>query len=325
MLTIITPCYNSARFIRQCLEHVVAQKCPHVEHLVVDGGSTDGTADIIRSFAACHPHVTWLSEPDRGQSDAMNKGIARARHSTITFLNVDDYFGPGVLNRICELLHDVPAIHFLVGNTVIRDINGRALTVNRPHDMRFSRLILDSRLYPFPSNPTAYFYDKRLHDVIGPYAVDLKYTMDLEFLARVSRVAAVRYYDEDWGNFVMHDQCKTVTGSASGYIEKDRFLTRLRAELPSDERLGFRLRRIWVGLYEYAWQVGLLVRRVVGKIRRTLLNKTPTTPPGATSEKSAPANVDGGDIVGAQSTLSRDHIAQRDKTLSDRVPRGSAR
>ncbi len=270
MLTVITICYNSARFIRQCLEHVVAQDCPGVEHLVVDGGSSDGTVDIIREFAARHPHVTWLSERDRGQSDAMNKGIARARHTTISFLNVDDYYEPGVLKRLCGLLPGAPAKHFLVGNTILRTLAGHALTVNRPYDLRFARLILDSRLYPFPSNPTAYFYDKRLHDEVGLYAVDLKYTMDLDFIARASRVAMVTYYNEDWGNFVLHDDCKTVAGSEQGRGEKARFLARYRSELPAGERVSFRLRLLWTYLYEGLWSINMLSSRAFGRLKRLI-------------------------------------------------------
>jgi len=270
MLTVITICFNSARFIRQCLEHVVAQGCPGIEHLVIDGGSNDGTVDIIRTFAEQHPHVTWLSERDRGQSDAMNKGIARARNTTISFLNVDDYYEPGVLKRICGLLPGVPAKHFLVGNTILRTLAGQALTVNRPHDLRFARLILDSRLYPFPSNPTAYFYDKHLHDEVGPYAVELKYTMDLDFIARASRVAAMAYYNEDWGNFVLHDDCKTVAGSAQGHGEKARFLAKYRSEMPARDRFSFRLRLGWGRFYEFLWSINMLSSRACGRLKRTL-------------------------------------------------------
>ena len=78
MLSIITPVYNSERFIATCIEAVIKQDCVKLEHIIIDGGSTDQTVPIIRQYADRYPHIRWQSEPDRGQSDAMNKGIAMA-------------------------------------------------------------------------------------------------------------------------------------------------------------------------------------------------------------------------------------------------------
>ena len=92
LLSIITPVYNGEKFILGCIESVVAQNCAGVEHIVVDGGSTDRTVQILREKAETHPHLRWISEPDSGQSDALNKGIALARAEYIGILNVDDFY-----------------------------------------------------------------------------------------------------------------------------------------------------------------------------------------------------------------------------------------
>jgi glycosyltransferase involved in cell wall biosynthesis len=78
-VSIITPVYNGEKFISGCIESVAAQNCAGVEHIIVDGGSSDRTVHIVREKAAAHPHLRWISEPDRGQSDALNKGIGMAR------------------------------------------------------------------------------------------------------------------------------------------------------------------------------------------------------------------------------------------------------
>src|SRR3954451_18802557 len=78
ILSIITPVFNGERFIAECIESVVGQNCIGVEHIVVDGRSTDRTVEIVRERAHVHSHLRWISEPDRGQSDALNKGIAMA-------------------------------------------------------------------------------------------------------------------------------------------------------------------------------------------------------------------------------------------------------
>ena len=88
--SVVTPSFNQAEFIRDTIDLVVAQDYPNFEHIVVDGGSTDGTIDILRSY----PHLTWTSEPDRGQSDALNKGFSKAQGDVIAWINSDDYYAP---------------------------------------------------------------------------------------------------------------------------------------------------------------------------------------------------------------------------------------
>lgn len=122
MLTIITPCFNSERFIAHCVETLAEQigSLP-VEHLIVDGASRDRTLEILASYRERFPHLRVVSEPDKGQSDAMNKGIALATHSTISFLNVDDFYEPGTLRAVVPMLKDAPKLHFFVGNCNLRD------------------------------------------------------------------------------------------------------------------------------------------------------------------------------------------------------------
>src|SRR5215472_1653392 len=92
ILSIITPVYNGEKFISGCIESVAAQKLAGVEHIIVDGRSSDRTMDIVRDKARVYPHLRWISEPDRGQSDALNKGIDMARAEYIGILNADDFY-----------------------------------------------------------------------------------------------------------------------------------------------------------------------------------------------------------------------------------------
>ena len=98
-ISIITPVMNNVNFIKQCLNSVIEQNCPNLEHLIIDGASTDGTLDIVKEYAGKYEHITWVSEKDNGQSDAMNKGIRLAKGEIITFLNVDDFFEPLFFDR----------------------------------------------------------------------------------------------------------------------------------------------------------------------------------------------------------------------------------
>jgi hypothetical protein len=148
--------------------------------------------------------------------------------------------------------------------------DGKILAVNRPHQVAFERLMLESPLFPFPSNPSAYFYDRRLHDLVGPYDVSLRYTMDLEFILRMSRVAKVRYVDAVWGNFVLHEDCKTASNGNSGQVEMATFMQRFRAELSAGQRLRLRLWRLVTEPHRGFLLLSTLARRIVGRLRRII-------------------------------------------------------
>src|ERR1700691_5804514 len=97
-ISVITPSFNSAKTIRETIESVLEQKYPHTEHIVADGGSTDGTLEILHEY----PHLTWFSEKDEGHYHAMNKGIQRSQGTVAAILNADDCYRPGALRKVGE-------------------------------------------------------------------------------------------------------------------------------------------------------------------------------------------------------------------------------
>jgi glycosyltransferase involved in cell wall biosynthesis len=238
MISVVTPVYQGRRFIESCIETVVAQACVDVEHIIIDGGSTDGTVEIIERYAERHPQIRWLSEKDKGQSDALNKGISMAHGEILAVLNVDDFYEPNVLSRISEMFGSLPEPALLVGNCNIWDDEGDLLQVNKPAKLKLSDLLLGYRANPWPVNPSAYFYHTSLHKQIGPYNVQDHYTMDVDFLLRAVQVANVRYVDEVWGNFRLIEGTKTAVDTKRG--EDDRRVKSLikcyRKSLPLLER-----------------------------------------------------------------------------------------
>lgn len=206
-LTVITPVFNGARYIEQCLQNVVDQKCVVAEHLIMDGASTDGTAEIVKDWAAKHAHIRLISEKDKGQSDAMNKGIHLAKGEIISFLNVDDYYEENVLNRVLEIFKELRAPAFVCGNLNIWNADGSLKHFNKPD--RISLPELASNCFEWPYNPSAYFYHKSLHQKTGPYNVDNHFCMDYEFVMEAAKAVPLRHVDELWGNFVMVADSKT--------------------------------------------------------------------------------------------------------------------
>ena len=241
MISVITPVYNGEKFIESCLKNVIEQSCSNCEHIIVDGASTDDTVVIIQEYARQYSHIRWISEPDRGPSDAMNKGIKMAEGEIISILNVDDFYAPNALNRVSAIFSRLPEPSLLVGNCNIRGNNDKIKEVNKPNRLGVVKLI--ARINPFPLNPSAYFYHKSLHQQIGLYKTDEHYMMDLDFLIKAVQKAHVKYVDEVWGNHRQIEGTKTVTLFQNGEHEEYivRFLRKHRQNLPWYHQLHFLL------------------------------------------------------------------------------------
>ncbi|MGK7952761.1 MAG: glycosyltransferase family 2 protein [Xenococcaceae cyanobacterium] len=201
MFSIITPVYNGEKFIESCIQSVIEQNCSNLEHIILDGGSSDNTVNIIQQYASKYSHIRWISEKDRGQSDAMNKGIAMAKGNIIGILNVDDFYEPNVLNRVTEILIKLPEPSFVVGNCNVWDTQGKLKYVNKPNNLKLTDLLMGWKINPHPVNPSAYFYHKSLHQEVGLYDVKEQYIMDLDFIFKAVQKAKIVYVDEIWGNY----------------------------------------------------------------------------------------------------------------------------
>jgi glycosyltransferase involved in cell wall biosynthesis len=239
MISIITPVYNGEKFIESCIKTVIDQNCPTVEHIIVDGDSSDKTVNIIKYYADKYSHIRWISEKDNGQSDAMNKGIAMAKGEIMGILNVDDFYEPNLLNHILDLfkVQQVPSL--LVGKCKVWNDKGQLAFVNQPKRLRLVDLLLGDEANHFPINPSAYFYHTCLHKKAGLYKVDEEYGMDLDFILRAVQVANTKYIDEFWGNFRMIEGTKTVTDSKNGQgaLRKKNILKNYQQFLPLFQRV----------------------------------------------------------------------------------------
>lgn len=239
MISIITPVYNGEKYIEACIKAVINQNCPDVEHIIVDGASTDKTVEIIKLYADIYPHIRWISEKDNGQSDAMNKGIAMAKGEIISFLNVDDFYQSNVLNRVLEIFPSLPVPSILVGNCNVWDAKDKLAYVCKPRNFRLSSMLQGLKATNYPTNPSAYFYNSCLHQQVGLYNVDEHYAMDLDFLIRAVQVAKVKYVNETWGNWMRLEDTKTATLWQSydrGFEMVDRILRYYRKDLPLFQR-----------------------------------------------------------------------------------------
>ena len=216
LFSIITPVYNNIAYIEECIKNVISQGDTNLEHLIIDGGSSDGTVQVIEKYALIYPHIRWLSEKDNGQSDAMNKGIKLAKGEYMSFLNVDDFYSVGTLKQVSTIISSTN-LSFIVGDCNVLNESGELIYINKPSKLKSQHILAG---YPFPVNPSAYFYKKELHNIVGPYNVKNHYNMDLEFLIEISFIEKMSYFSENWGNFRVLPLAKTGSDQQNGNLEK---------------------------------------------------------------------------------------------------------
>jgi glycosyltransferase involved in cell wall biosynthesis len=218
----------------ECLDCVASAGCEGIEHVIVDGGSSDRTVEIVRDFTCHHPHVRLFSKPGTNQSAAMNHGITVARGQVLGFLNVDDFYEPHTLRFVQQAFKTLREPTLLVGNCNVLGDDGKLLFVNRPRNLRITHILVKKNNASIPVNPVAYFYHASLHKEIGLYTTEDDYIMDLDFIFRAVRVARVRYMKETLGNFRLIKGTKTYNDNVSRLIEYryEKLLERHYQRLP---------------------------------------------------------------------------------------------
>ena len=186
-ISVVTPCLNAAATIEEALESVRSQGYPRIEHVVMDGGSTDGTLEILDRA----PGVTWASEPDRGRVDAVNKAIARSSGEVIGWLNADDRYEPGALQEVGRAFAADPDVTWVSGYCRIIDAGGREI---RRWVTRYKSFLLRHWSYPlyltqnFVSDPATFVRRAALEEA-GPGPLDERYPIshDYDVWLRVGR------------------------------------------------------------------------------------------------------------------------------------------
>lgn len=182
LVSIVTPCLNRKDFIADAVESVLQQDYPRLEHVIADGGSTDGTLDVL----ARYPHLNVVSEPDRNLYDGLNKALARTTGDIIGWLNSDDILEPGTIRLVVDTLRQHAEADLVNGSALVfaKAPDGTVHIVRTLADAKKIQLSIMSVLCPDPII-NARFYRRRLLDRVGPFRTDYLVVADVDFLMRV--------------------------------------------------------------------------------------------------------------------------------------------
>jgi Glycosyl transferase family 2 len=183
LISIVTPSFNQAGYIEETIRSVLLQGYPNLEYLILDGGSTDGAVDVIRKYAK---HLTyWVSERDQGQSDAINRGLARCTGELMNWVNSDDLLLPGALRAVAEAAQNDPEAGVFVG--AARRVDGDdKLIYERWNTVEEINNPLDW-LRNYFTQPSTWFR-RRVWREAGPLDVSLRYALDVDLWIRAARV-----------------------------------------------------------------------------------------------------------------------------------------
>jgi glycosyltransferase involved in cell wall biosynthesis len=204
LVSIVTPSFNQARFLEATIQSVLGQDYPNLEYLIVDGGSTDGSVDLIRKYAS--RLAWWVSEADQGQTEAINKGFARARGQILAWLNSDDTYQPGAISSAVTYLQGHPEVGLVYGDANFIDEQGRRIGQFAARQTDYRRLRRGYVHIP----QQASFFRADLWRQVGPLDPTFYFAMDYDLWVRIAEQATIRYVPQTWANFRLHSSGKTI-------------------------------------------------------------------------------------------------------------------
>ena len=212
LVSIVTPSYNQGRFIERTIESVLSQRYPKIEYVVIDGGSSDKTLKILESYGN---QFDWISEPDRGQTDAINKGMARVHGEIRAYLNSDDILMPNAIEKVVHYFQNNPDCDMIYGNADYIDEEDRVIGRYPTADYSFGRLLQDCMV----CQPAA-FWRKRIADKIGPFDENCNYAMDYDYWIRIAKSGGnMSFLPEKLAHSRLYQETKTRSARTEIYKE----------------------------------------------------------------------------------------------------------
>ena len=212
LVSIITPVLNGAKYIRECIDSVLNQTYPNIEHIFVDGGSNDGTLDMLASYRLKYPErIRFISEPDKGAGEAWNKGWKMASGEIYGWLGADDTYEPEAVLTVVEFFSANPDAYFVFGDCNYISETGKVIGKAKTRDFDLKEAINSACYIPCPSA----FYSKKVIEKVG-YLDTRETGVELDYWIRVGKVFLMHRIKKPLSNFRIHKD------SVSGARESEK-------------------------------------------------------------------------------------------------------
>lgn len=208
LVSVVTPSYNQDPFLEQTIRSVLEQDYPHIEYMAVDGGSTDGSVEIIQKYAAGRGRGTpsiawWVSEKDSGQGEAINKGLARAKGEIIAWINSDDYYLPGAISAAVKIFEQNPDLALVYGDMLAVDQNSQTINV-----LKYKQYSLEDLLCFQIIGQPAVFMRRAAYEKAGGLDTTFHFMLDHHLWIRIAQQGKILHVPQLWAAARYHPQAK---------------------------------------------------------------------------------------------------------------------
>jgi glycosyltransferase involved in cell wall biosynthesis len=238
-ISVVTPNYNYGRYLEETIRSVLLQSYPNLEYIIMDGGSNDGSLEIIRKY---EQWLTWESKPDSGQSHAINKGLRLATGDIRTFLNSDDYYQPGTLAEIARRIDAAEHRYVVMGDSNQVNAQGKLIRVWKARTPSFYSLVFHYRLcriggiVVMPNQPSV-FWHRYVQEKLGYFREDLKFAFDYEYWLRMmANGFEFTNVHEIYSNYRFHHQSLSSQGWQAFYPEWKKVSAEYLGGLPATNK-----------------------------------------------------------------------------------------
>jgi len=244
LVSIVTPSYNQVQFLEQTIHSVLEQDYPHIEYLVVDGASTDGSVEIIRRYT--DRLAWWASEKDNGQAEAINKGLRRANGAIVAWLNSDDLYLPGAIARAVRVFRSHPEAGLVYGDVQAIDEGGQVINL-----LRYGDWGLDGLLAFRVIGQPAVFMRRSVLEQAGYLDPSFHFLLDHQLWLRMAHLSGMAYVPETWAAARFHSESKNVAHGARMSREAYRVVEWVESQPGFAAAFSGSEKRIWAGAHRF--------------------------------------------------------------------------